>query len=124
MPDKTERADLKLWRQLAAKERKGGEPDDLVWHTPEGLAVKPLYTLADVQDLDFVDTLPGAYPFIRGPRATMYAEKPWTLRQYAGFSTAEESNAFYRANLAAGQMGLLVAFAPPPPPRHPPHPPP
>jgi methylmalonyl-CoA mutase len=103
-------ADLALWQQLARKERKGADPDGLVWHTPEGLDVKPLYTRADVADLDCLDTVPGAYPFVRGPRATMYAEKPWTIRQYAGFSTAEESNAFYRANLAAGQMGLSVAF--------------
>ncbi|MCC6767127.1 MAG: methylmalonyl-CoA mutase, partial [Deltaproteobacteria bacterium] len=83
---------------------------DLVWHTPEGIDVKPLYTASDVQGLDFTDTLPGSFPFLRGPRATMYAGQPWTIRQYAGFSTAEESNAFYRANLAAGQMGLSVAF--------------
>ena len=103
-------ADLTLWRDLARKERKGTDPDDLVWHTPEGIDVKPLYTRADVEALDFLDTIPGAFPFIRGPRATMYAGQPWTIRQYAGFSTAEESNAFYRANLAAGQMGLSVAF--------------
>ncbi|MCW5893378.1 MAG: methylmalonyl-CoA mutase [bacterium] len=110
MADARDAADLKLWRDLAAKERKGASADDLVWHTPEGIALKPLWTAADVADLDFVDTVPGAVPFLRGPRATMYAEKPWTIRQYAGFSTAEESNAFYRANLAAGQMGLSVAF--------------
>ncbi len=110
MAEKIERADLELWKQLATKERKGAAPDGLLWHTPEGLEVKPLYTLADVADLDFTDTIPGAFPFIRGPRATMYAGQPWTIRQYAGFSTAEESNAFYRANLAAGQMGLSVAF--------------
>jgi methylmalonyl-CoA mutase len=110
MAQPTDRADLRLWRELASKERKGADPDELVWHTPEGLDVKPLYTRADVADLDFLDTLPGAFPYLRGPRATMYAEKPWTIRQYAGFSTAEESNAFYRANLAAGQMGLSVAF--------------
>src|SRR5207249_888345 len=69
-----------------------------------------VWTRADVEHLDFIDTLPGVFPFVRGPRATMYAGQPWTLRQYAGFSTAEESNAFYRANLAAGQMGLSVAF--------------
>jgi methylmalonyl-CoA mutase len=103
-------ADLKHWTELATKERKGKDPADLVWHTPEGIDVKPLYTAADVEDLDFTDTTPGTYPFIRGPRATMYAGQPWTIRQYAGFSTAEESNAFYRANLAAGQMGLSVAF--------------
>ena len=110
MAEQSERADLKLWRQLAGKESKGADPDGLVWHTPEGIDVKPLYTRADVEDLDFTDTIPGAFPFLRGPRATMYAGQPWTIRQYAGFSTAEESNAFYRANLAAGQMGLSVAF--------------
>jgi methylmalonyl-CoA mutase len=110
MADRTPPADLTLWKDIARKERKGADPDDLVWHTPEGIDVKPLYTRADVEGLDFVDTLPGAFPFLRGPRATMYAGQPWTIRQYAGFSTAEESNAFYRANLAAGQMGLSVAF--------------
>jgi methylmalonyl-CoA mutase len=98
------------WRELAQKERKGADPGGLVWLTPEGLEVKPLYTSADVEGLDFLDSVPGAFPFLRGPRATMYAGQPWTIRQYAGFSTAEESNAFYRANLAAGQMGLSVAF--------------
>jgi methylmalonyl-CoA mutase len=110
MPDTSERADLNLWRKLATKERKGAEPDDLIWHTPEGIDVKPLWTRGDVAELDFLDTIPGSFPFLRGPRATMYAGQPWTIRQYAGFSTAEESNAFYRANLAAGQMGLSVAF--------------
>src|SRR3989441_3660218 len=110
MGDTSERADLALWRTLATKERKGADPDGLMWHTPEGLDVKPLYTRADVEGLDFADTVPGAFPFVRGPRATMYGGQPWTLRQYAGSSTAEESNAFYRANLAAGQMGLSVAF--------------
>jgi methylmalonyl-CoA mutase len=110
MSDKNERADLGLWRQLAGKERKGADPDGLVWHTPEGLDLKPLWTRADVEGPEFIDAIPGAFPFLRGPRATMYAGQPWTIRQYAGFSTAEESNAFYRANLAAGQMGLSVAF--------------
>jgi methylmalonyl-CoA mutase len=110
MADPKTPADLSKWTELATKERKGKDPKDLVWHTPEGIDVKPLYTAADVQGLDFADSIPGAYPFIRGPRATMYAGQPWTIRQYAGFSTAEESNAFYRANLAAGQMGLSVAF--------------
>jgi len=110
MPDKRDGADLNLWRQLASKERKGADPDGLIWNTPEGIDVKPLWTRADVESLDFVDTTPGAFPFVRGPRATMYAGQPWTIRQYAGFSTAEESNAFYRAGLAAGQMGLSVAF--------------
>src|ERR1051325_4069492 len=110
MPDPKHPADLSKWTELATKERKGKDPADLVWHTPEGLDVKPLYTAADVEGLDFLDSTPGTFPFIRGPRAAMYAGQPWTIRQYAGFSTAEESNAFYRANLAAGQMGLSVAF--------------
>jgi methylmalonyl-CoA mutase len=110
MAHPTDPADLALWHELASKERKGADPGDLVWHTPEGLDVKPLYTRADVENLDFYDTIPGAFPFLRGPRATMYTERPWTIRQYAGFSTAEDSNAFYRANLAAGQVGLSVAF--------------
>jgi methylmalonyl-CoA mutase len=110
MSEQNPRADLDLWRRLATKERKGADPDQLVWHSPEGIDVPPLYTRADVADLDFSDTTPGAFPFLRGPRATMYAGQPWTIRQYAGFSTAEESNAFYRANLAAGQKGLSVAF--------------
>jgi methylmalonyl-CoA mutase len=103
-------ADLSLWQKLATKEGKGTDPDTLVWQTPEGIPVKPLWTAADVAPLDFLDTVPGEFPFVRGPKATMYAARPWTIRQYAGFSTAEESNAFYRANLAAGQMGLSVAF--------------
>jgi methylmalonyl-CoA mutase len=110
MAHPTDSADLKLWRELATKERKGADPDGLVWHTPEGIDVKPLWTRADVEGLEFMDALPGVFPFGRGPRATMYAGQSWTIRQYAGFSTAEESNAFYRANLAAGQMGLSVAF--------------
>ena len=81
-----------------------------VWDTPEEIAVKPLYSAADVQDLDFTDTKPGLAPFVRGPYPTMYVQQPWTVRQYAGFSTAEDSNAFYRRNLAAGQKGLSVAF--------------
>ena len=101
MADRPETADLARWKELARTERKGADPDGLVWHTPEGLDVKPLYTRADVESLDFADTIPGGYPFLRGPRATMYAGQPWTIRQYAGFSTAEESNAFYRRNLAA-----------------------
>ncbi|MBP7136435.1 MAG: methylmalonyl-CoA mutase [Sphingomonadaceae bacterium] len=96
-------ANIDAWTAAAAKEVKG---KDLTWHTPEGIAVKPLYTEADVQD----PGLPGFAPFTRGVRASMYAGRPWTIRQYAGFSTAEESNAFYRRNLAAGQKGLSVAF--------------
>ncbi len=100
---------LDAWHELAAKELKG-DPGSLVWHTPEGIPVAPLYTAADLEGLEAVDTLPGFDPFLRGVRATMYTNRPWTIRQYAGFSTAEDSNAFYRANLAAGQMGLSVAF--------------
>jgi len=103
------RKTLSNWEALASKDLKGASPDTLVWTTPEGLPVKPLYTRADLEGLE-LDTLPGFPPFTRGPRATMYAAKPWTIRQYAGFSTAEESNAFYKANLKAGQMGLSVAF--------------
>src|SRR3954451_9410191 len=98
------------WRELAGKELKGADADALVWHTPEGLDVKPLYTADDLDGLETVDQLPGVEPFVRGPRATMYANRPWTIRQYAGFSTARESNAFYRQNLAAGQKGLSIAF--------------
>jgi methylmalonyl-CoA mutase len=98
------------WRALAEKELKGADPDTLVWQTPEGIPVKPLYTGGDLEGIDHIDSLPGIAPFVRGVRATMYANRPWTIRQYAGFSTAEESNAFYRRNLAAGQMGLSVAF--------------
>ncbi|WP_438957487.1 methylmalonyl-CoA mutase [Porticoccus sp.] len=98
------------WAALAAKETKGKTPEDLVWNTPEGIAVKPLYTAEDLAGLAHLDNLPGFSPFKRGPKATMYAGRPWTVRQYAGFSTAEASNAFYRRNLAAGQQGLSVAF--------------
>jgi methylmalonyl-CoA mutase len=101
---------LTHWRELASKELRGKGLDELVWTSPDGLNVRPLYTAADLEGLEHVDTLPGVFPFLRGPRATMYANRPWTLRQYAGFSTAEESNAFYKANLAAGQQGLSVAF--------------
>ncbi|MCU1456847.1 MAG: methylmalonyl-CoA mutase [Actinomycetia bacterium] len=103
-------SDLDRWRDLASGELKGADPDTLTWETPEGIAVKPLYTAADLEALETVGGLPGIEPFVRGPRATMYANRPWTIRQYAGFSTAEESNKFYRQNLAAGQMGLSVAF--------------
>jgi methylmalonyl-CoA mutase len=101
---------LSDWSVLASKDLKGASPDTLEWVTPEGIRVKPLYTVADLEGMEDVHTLPGFPPFLRGPRATMYAQRPWTIRQYAGFSTAEDSNAFYRANLAAGQMGLSVAF--------------
>jgi methylmalonyl-CoA mutase len=102
--------DPKAWAALAAKELKTRPLESLVWHAPEGFDVKPLYTAADLEGLEAVDSLPGIEPFLRGVRATMYAGRPWTIRQYAGFSTAEESNAFYRKNLAGGQMGLSVAF--------------
>lgn len=98
------------WRAAAEKDLKGKSVDALTWQTPEGIAVKPLYTAADLEGLEHIETLPGFAPFLRGPRATMYANRPWTIRQYAGFSTAEESNKFYRENLAAGQKGLSVAF--------------
>jgi methylmalonyl-CoA mutase len=98
------------WQALAAKDLGGRSADALFWQTPEGIAVKPLYTEADLAALDTLGTLPGFPPYLRGPRATMYAHRPWTIRQYAGFSTAEESNRFYRENLKAGQMGLSVAF--------------
>jgi methylmalonyl-CoA mutase len=101
---------IEEWRALAARELGKRPLDALTWHTPEGIDVKPLYTAADVAELDFADGLPGFSPYVRGVKATMYAGRPWTVRQYAGFSTAEESNAFYRRNLAAGQMGLSVAF--------------
>jgi len=98
------------WKTLADKEGRGRTHDELIWQTPEGIAVKPLYTAADLDCIDHLDSLPGFAPFGGGPRATMYAGRPWTVRQYAGFSTAEASNTFYRKNLAAGQTGLSVAF--------------
>ena len=98
------------WLDLASKEMRGGDPESLVWQTPEGIPVRPLYTADDVAGIEHTENLPGFEPFLRGPKATMYAGRPWTIRQYAGFSTAEESNAFYRKNLAAGQKGLSVAF--------------
>ncbi|WP_329333178.1 methylmalonyl-CoA mutase [Streptomyces sp. NBC_00663] len=104
-PDATGTADD--W-QAAVK--KAGDGDDLLWETPEGIPVKPLYTGQDLEGLDFLDTRPGVAPYLRGPYPTMYVNQPWTIRQYAGFSTAEESNAFYRRNLAAGQKGLSIAF--------------
>jgi methylmalonyl-CoA mutase len=106
----TDQPNLDDWRSLAAKDLKGADADTLIWHTPEGIDVRPLYTAADLAGVEGLDSLPGFAPFSRGVRATMYANRPWTIRQYAGFSTAEESNAFYRRNLAAGQMGLSVAF--------------
>ena len=98
------------WKALAEKELRGKPLDALNWQTPEGITVKPVYTAEDIADLPHMNTMPGLEPFTRGPRATMYAGRPWTIRQYAGFSTAEESNAFYRRNLDAGQKGVSVAF--------------
>jgi len=100
---------LEKWRELAEKELKRS-PETIVWNTPEDIKVKPLYTAEDLEGVSHLESLPGMKPFVRGPRATMYAGRPWTIRQYAGFSTAEESNAFYRKALAAGQQGVSVAF--------------
>jgi methylmalonyl-CoA mutase len=104
------KSDLDAWRALARKELKGREPEDLTWKTVEGIDIKPLYTADDLVGLDHLGSMPGMAPFTRGPRATMYAGRPWTIRQYAGFSTAEASNRFYRNALASGQKGLSVAF--------------
>jgi methylmalonyl-CoA mutase len=101
---------LESWAEAAAKSAPGGDLGALDWVTPDGIAVKPLYTARDLQDLPYTDTLPGFEPYIRGPQATMYAVRPWTIRQYAGFSTAQESNAFYRKGLAGGGQGVSVAF--------------
>jgi methylmalonyl-CoA mutase len=101
---------LAAWQKAAAKQSPGGDLSKLNWVTPEGLTVKPLYTAADLQGLAHTDTLPGFEPFLRGPQPTMYAARPWTIRQYAGFSTAEASNDFYRKGLAAGAQGVSVAF--------------
>ena len=109
-PDNFKTATLADWAKAAAKSAPGGNVDALNWHTPDGIAVKPLYTADDVKDLPHTHTLPGFEPYLRGPQATMYAVRPWTIRQYAGFSTAEESNAFYRKALAAGGQGVSVAF--------------
>ena len=101
---------LAAWQKAAARSAPGGDTERLTWITPEGIAVKPLYTAADLRGLQYTDTLPGFAPFVRGPQATMYAVRPWTIRQYAGFSTAEASNDFYRKALAAGGQGVSVAF--------------
>src|SRR5262249_37598241 len=106
---------LNDWLHRARTELKGQPPGSLDWLTPEGIRVKPLYTAEDLAAIEHAgvrprDMMPGFPPYLRGPRATMYANRPWTIRQYAGFSTAEESNRFYRENLAAGQMGLSIAF--------------
>jgi len=105
-----EHHDKQKWTDLATKQLRGKSLQSLNWETPEGIRVKPLYTAEDLEGMEHVNTLPGLAPYVRGPMATMYAGRPWTIRQYAGFSTAKDSNAFYRRNLAAGQKGLSVAF--------------
>ncbi|MDG5977927.1 methylmalonyl-CoA mutase [Hydrogenophaga taeniospiralis CCUG 15921] len=109
-PPEFKPATLEAWTKAAQKSAPGGDVAALNWLTPDGISVKPLYTAADTANLPYTNTLPGFEPFIRGPQATMYAVRPWTIRQYAGFSTAEESNAFYRKALAAGGQGVSVAF--------------
>ncbi len=103
-------SDMDAWKRRAEKELRGRSPDDLTWATPEGIEVAPVYTAGDAWNLPHLGSMPGEAPFTRGPRATMYTGRPWTIRQYAGFSTAEASNAFYRKALAAGQQGVSVAF--------------
>ena len=103
-------SNLENWKKNALNELKKTEIDSFIVETPEGIVIKPLYTSSDVNGIDHLDTIPGEAPFLRGPKATMYTGRPWTVRQYAGFSTASESNAFYKKNLAAGQKGLSVAF--------------
>ena len=107
LPDSS---NLAAWEKAAAKSAPNGDVSALNWVTPEGITVKPLYTKGDTDNLPHADTLPGFEPYLRGPQATMYAVRPWTIRQYAGFSTAEESNAFYRRALAGGGQGISVAF--------------
>ena len=98
------------YRELVRRELSGAEPESLATELPEGMSVGPLYLPDDLTDIDWLDALPGVFPYVRGVRATMYANRPWTIRQYAGFSTAEETNAFFRRALAEGQTGLSVAF--------------
>ena len=100
----------KAWLETVEKELKGGSKEDLVYKTPEGIALKPLYTLDDLENIEHTCSMPGVPPYVRGARATMYSNRAWTVRQYAGFSTAEESNKFFRENLEAGQTGLSIAF--------------
>ncbi|WP_291990001.1 methylmalonyl-CoA mutase [Candidatus Accumulibacter sp. ACC007] len=109
-PAPADSSNLDAWKKAAAKALRGAELDTLNWVTPEGVVVKPLYTSKDLEGLPYTDTLPGLAPFVRGPQATMYTGRPWTIRQYAGFSTAEASNAFYRKALAGGGQGVSVAF--------------
>ena len=109
-PHRATAEQVAAWEALATRQMQGRSLDELVWQTPEGIAVKPLYTARDTAQLAHADTLPGMAPYVRGPQATMYAGRPWTIRQYAGFSTAEASNAFYRKALEAGGQGVSVAF--------------
>ena len=106
----SEHKNKQKWTEIATKELRGKPLESLDWDTPEGIKIKPLYTAEDIEGFECVNTLPGIPPYVRGPKATMYTGRPWTIRQYAGFSTAKESNAFYRKNLAAGQKGLSIAF--------------
>jgi methylmalonyl-CoA mutase len=106
----SEHSGIDNWKKIAEKELRGKPLDSLTWMSPEGIPIKPLYTAEDLEKMEHVNSLPGSVPFMRGPRATMYTGRPWTIRQYAGFSTAKESNEFYRKCLAAGQKGLSVAF--------------
>ncbi len=106
----SKQTNIDQWQVLATKQLRGKPLDSLNWETPEGIDVKPLYTAEDLEKIEHLNSLPGFAPYVRGPMATMYAGRPWTIRQYAGFSTAKASNAFYRKNLAAGQKGLSVAF--------------
>ena len=108
--DESKKPTLADWEKAALKSAPGGNLAALNWHTPDGITIKPLYTAEDVKDLPHTNTLPGFEPYLRGPQATMYAVRPWTIRQYAGFSTAEDSNAFYRKALASGGQGVSVAF--------------
>ncbi len=106
----SQKPDVNTWKKTAEKELRGKPFESIETNTPEGIKIKPLYTAEDLEKVEFLNCLPGFDPFVRGPRATMYTGRPWTIRQYAGFSTAKESNEFYRKNLAAGQKGLSVAF--------------
>ena len=108
----TAHPDMEKWQKLAEKELRGTPLDSLTKPTPEGIDVKPLYTAEDLAGIDYVNGLPGFDPFVRGVRATMYTNRPWTIRQYAGFSTAKESNAFYRRNLAGPPTGATTRTIP------------
>ena len=107
---KLEKTFLKNWEDKASSELKSKKTETIFWETPEKIPIKPLYTSEDLEKISFKETLPGFYPYTRGHKSTMYVGRPWTIRQYAGFSTAEESNDFYRKNLKSGQKGLSIAF--------------